>query len=113
MNIPMVFVAVDVLACATVAYFLFNFQRGQSAYKRLISYIAVALLMACGLVAILGVGVLFGAKELFPYVYRASVGINVILAVPVILSRGNLSNVFKPITKWSGADRNPEEGARP
>lgn len=93
------FVMADVIACGVLAYFLFNFQRGEAGYKRHISYLAVALLMACGLVSIFGLAVLLGHREWFPYQYMASVVINVSLMVPVVLSRGNLSRVFKPMIR--------------
>ena len=105
------FVMADVIACGITAYFLFNFQRGEAGYKRHISYLAVALLMACGLVTIFGVAVLFGARELFPYQYMASVAINVVLMVPVVLARGNLSRVFKLMIRGIGAGR-PDEGVK-
>ena len=105
------FVMIDVIACGVMAYYLFNFQRGQAGYKRLISYLAVALLMACGMVTIFGIGVLLGARHLFPYQYMVSVVINVILMVPVVLSRGNLSRVFKPLIHRSSSAQ-ADEGVK-
>ena len=83
-------VMLDVMFCISIACNIFNFVRHGKRFKRSVSVLAVVMLMAAGMVGIFGLGVIAGFK-LFLYVYGASVLINIIHAISLHRSGGNIS----------------------